>query len=137
MPTAFAFDPTKVNTDALHWIRWRVGDTKVGRPLAAQDTIIALLATRSLLANSNPVTNAAAVRATAIDVCKGIIATLSQDTELTLTGDGGLTKSLASQEMRKVLSELQRDTAKAGAAPRFLNPGSYDPGFIADVDQLP
>jgi hypothetical protein len=131
-----AFDPTKINTEAQHWIRWRLGDTKTpGRVLAKQDTIIAILAIHGLIATSDPVVNRSLVRKAAIDVCRGIVATLSQDSEVAMT-DVGPMKKLGAEEMRKVMEDLLREES-INARPKYANPGDYPPGFLADVDELP
>lgn len=133
MPSTY--DPTLASSIALHWVRWKVGDTKQDRPLADDGEIAAALAEHDLLITSNPLTNMRPALLAAAKVADGIAASLASKSEIVMTGVGQV-KSNASQLYRDLARTL-RSQANRQVAPSWQNHEAYPTTHVFGEDPLP
>lgn len=101
----FTYTLAAVKDEALHWVRWRVGDTLAAKSLAADEEIEAALLDQGLATTSDPQEHAERVRRAAAAVCYAIAAKLSRDAQLATDGIGTV-KSTAAGEYRRRAEEL-------------------------------
>ena len=106
----FTYTLGKVKSEALHWVRWRVGDTSEKKLVADDEEIEAALIDNGLTLTSDPASNAIAIHNAAADVCRGIAARLGRDSKITI-GDVGSVKSTAAQFYLRLAKELREEVA--------------------------
>lgn len=91
----FTYTLAKVKSEALHWIRWRIGATKSDRSKVDDEEIEAALLGRGLTVTSAPADNFEAIHRAAADVCRAIAADLGYDSQIAITDVGPIKKNSA------------------------------------------
>ena len=107
---SFTYTLAKIKTEALHWVRWRVGDTSSTKSIADDEEIEAALIDNGLTLTSNPASNAIAIHNAAADVCRGIAARLGRDSKIAIS-DVGSVKSTAATFYLRLAKELREEVA--------------------------
>ena len=133
---AFNYDPSKVSTEALHFVRFRTGQTKKDRNHIDDDAIRALLEIRGLTQDSNPVTNQIATLEAVIEAHEAIAARLAQESEVAIT-EVGIVKSSAASEHLKLADRLRKQIRRTGGKPLWANVAAFGTTFVAGVDPDP
>ncbi len=136
MTTAFNFDPSKIATEALHFVRFRTGQTQAARNHLSDDAIRALLSIRGLTQESDPIENQVATLEVVIEGHEAIAARLAQESEVAIT-EVGVVKSSAAAEHLKLADRLRTQLRRTGGKPLFANPGAFGTTFVAGVDPDP
>ena len=103
---AFTYTLSKVKSEALHWVRWRIGATKETRSKVDDEEIDAALTGRGLTTTSDPASNFDLVHRAAADVCRAIAADLGYDSQIAIT-DVGPIKSNSAQFFLRLAKELE------------------------------
>lgn len=112
---AFTYDAAKAATEALHWIRWRIGATKSdASPAVDDEEIKAALAGHALVATSSPVSNRTAVHRAAADACRSLAAGLGRQSGIALTQVGPV-KVTAADFYLKLAAQLEATVAAVRA----------------------
>jgi hypothetical protein len=102
----FTYTLSKVKSEALHWLRWKVGDNRHEGYVIEDEELDAALLDHGLTATSDPQSNTTAVTQAAIDVCRAVAARLGRDSKITLT-DVGPVKKNAAEFYLKLANQLE------------------------------
>jgi len=132
----FNFEPAKIATEALHFIRARTGQTQEKRSHLSDEAITALLAIRGLTPDSDPIVNQVAVIEATIEGHEMIAARLAAESEVAITGVG-VVKSTAASEHLKLADRLRKQIRRAGGKPLWANVAAFGTTFVAGVDKDP
>lgn len=133
---AFNFEPSKIATEALHFVRSRTGQTKKDRSHLSDEAITALLLIRGLTPDSDPVTNQIAVMEAAIEGHEVIAAKLASEAEVAITEVGSV-KAQAARIHLELAKRLRTQLRRGGGTLLFANPGAFGTTFVAGVDPDP
>lgn len=130
------YDAGKVGKQALHWVRWRLGDTKGdAQELIKDDEIRAVLSMHGLAQDSDPITNTKACKLAAADCADAILAQLAKDSSIAIT-EVGIVRGNAAEHYRKIAADLRADLRR-NIRPRWVGPTAYDNTFVMGVDPQP
>ena len=132
----FTYTASKVTTEALHWIRFRIGQTRQDRSHITDTEIETFLLAASLTKTSIPTDNWNAVHTAAADCAEGVAAGLIRESEIAIT-EVGTVKSLAASGYFKLADRLLGKVAKGGAKVFFADPVAYATTHVAGVDPEP
>lgn len=104
---AYSYTASLAASQALHWVRWRIGATKSDASPAVDDEEIAAgLAGHSLTSTSDPVANRTAVHRAAADICRSLAAGLGRQAGIALTAVGPV-KNNAAEFFLKLAAQLE------------------------------
>jgi hypothetical protein len=132
----FHYEPGKVASEALHWIRSAIADKRVDRAKLDDGQIEAALKAYGLTVSSDPIENAFGVHMAAADAAEIIAAEFGQESQIVLT-ELGASRSTAAREYRETAKRLRAKVAQRGAGVSFANPEDYSPTFVSGVDEEP
>lgn len=132
----FNFEPGKIGTEALHFVRFRTGQTKEKRSHLSNEAIEALLAVHGLEPNADPIANQVAVLETVIEGHEAIAARLATESEVAIT-EVGAVKSTAAREHLEMAARLRTQLRRAGGKVLWANVGAFGTTFVAGVDPDP
>jgi len=107
----FTYTASKAASQALHWVRWRIGATKADASPAVEDEEIgAALAGYGLSNTSDPLANRTAMHRAAAEVCRAIAAALGRQSTVAITAVGPV-KSNAAEVFLRLAKELEAAVA--------------------------
>lgn len=132
---AFTYTLGKVKTEALHWIRWKVGATKSDRPLVQDEEIEAALHKQGRAKDDDPIAYQEEVTRATVDVCMGIAASLGSQSEIVMT-EVGPVKRAAADFYLTLAKKLQSEVSLVEDI-SFFNPEEYEFTYVEGVDDLP
>lgn len=132
----FNFEPGKIGTEALHFVRFRTGQTLAKRNHLSDEAIAALLAVHGLEPDADPIANQTAVLETVIEGHEAIAARLATESEVAIT-EVGAVKSTAAREHLEMAQRLRTQLRRAGGKPLWANVAAFGTTFVAGVDPDP
>ncbi len=132
----FNFEPGKIATEALHFVRARTGQTKEKRSHLSDEAIGALLTIHGLTPDSDPIENQIAVLETVIEGHEMIAARLASESEVAIT-EVGVVKSTAAREHLELAARLRKQIRRGGGKPLWANVGAFGTTYVAGVDPDP
>lgn len=132
---SFDYEPAKVGTSALHYVRIATGDTKEGRSHLPNEAIEALLKARGVQPGDPPLDNWNAVHEAIADGHEMIAARLAQESEIVISNVGAVKSTAAGEHLR--LAKLARKKVRTTGGAKFANPEPYSTIHVPSVDALP
>ena len=132
----FNFEPGKIATEALHFIRVRTGQTQEKRSHLSDEVITALLAVRGLTPDSDPIVNQVATIEATIEGHEIIAARLASESEVVVAGVGSVKRSAAKTHL-ELAEGLRTQIRRTGGKPLWANPAAFGTTFVAGVDPDP
>ena len=133
MSTSYA--PEKTASEALHFVRLLIRDTKHGSMKLEDEEITAFLALHGIAESDDPAENKAACYLAAAKCADTIAAQLADESDITIT-EVAVVKSTASQQYARLARKLEEE-AMLGSEVSFVNPEPYPETFVPGVDPLP
>lgn len=131
----FDYEPGKVGSSALHFVRVSTGDTKEIRSHLPNEVIEALLRARGVQPSDAPLDNWNAVHEAIADGHEIIAARLAQESEVVISSVGAVKSNAASEHLR--LAKLARKKVRTTGGASFANPGAYSTIHVPSVDAVP
>jgi hypothetical protein len=104
----WTYTASLAKSQALHWVRLRIGDTDTTKQLLENEEIDAALTDWGLTTVSDPTANRVAVRRAARDCCLAIAGRKASETELALSDVSG-PKRTAADIFRSLAADLQKE----------------------------
>jgi len=108
---AFTYEPEKVPTEALHWVRFKVGATKDdASPLVDDAEILGALVMNGLMATSVPSdATKLAIHRAAASVCRSIAASFARQGAVVAPSGSGSPKNVSAETYLKLAAALEAE----------------------------
>ena len=108
---AFTYEPEKVPTEALHWVRFKVGATKDdASPKLDDDEVIGALAMNGLTALSSITeANKLTLHRAAASVCRSIAASFARQGAVVAPSGSGSPKNVSAKTYLKLAAALEAE----------------------------